>query len=301
MASVRQCKWWVRERLQSLAPRSTLRLLARRSWLQEAEVVLLPMLAPRGSVAVDAGANKGVYTYHLARSFDRVVAFEPLPSLALFLQRAAPPNVTVHPIALSNRAGLATLRLPSGYNELSTIEPARAFGVDGAARDEQHRVATAPLDAFELERVGVLKIDVEGHEHAVLDGARRLIATSRPTVIVELEERHRNNAIAEARDFFARMDFDGFFLDGARLRPMIEFDARCDQSAEALQNAVKVGRYINNFIFMHTGWSSTRMAAINRWLAAHGPRPRSPLLRPVEGIASAFSSGRRADMPRPGA
>lgn len=301
MASVRQCKWWVRERLQSLAPRSTLRLLARRSWLHEAEIVLLPMLAPRGSVAVDAGANKGIYTYHLARNFDSVVAFEPLPSLALFLQRAVPANVTVHPIALSNRAGLATLRLPSGYNELSTVEPERAFGVDGATRTEQHRVATAPLDAFELERVGVLKVDVEGHELAVLQGARRLIATSRPTVIVELEERHRSNAVADVREFFARMGFDGFFLDGIRLRPMNEFDARRDQNADALENAVKVGRYINNFIFMHAGWSSTRMAAINRWLAEHGAKPRSPLSRPLEGIASAFSGGRRAGMPRPGA
>ncbi len=61
----------------------------------EPEVAVLALLSSRKSVAVDAGANKGVYLFHLSRIFERVVAFEPLPPLATYLCRAAPANTEV--------------------------------------------------------------------------------------------------------------------------------------------------------------------------------------------------------------
>lgn len=291
MHSSRRLKWFVRDLGQRLAPRLLLAVLARRSWLHEPEIALLPLLAPRGLTAVDAGANKGVYLHHLCRSFDSVVAFEPLPALAHYLKRAAPRNAKVHSVALSDHEGEAELSLPAGFNELGSIEPGHTDATaetGSSAGIEVHRVCTSALDSYGLERVGLLKIDVEGHELAVLEGARRLIADWRPVVMVEVEERHRSGGVAAVHRFFAEQGYDGFFLDAERLRPMQDFDAARDQNTQALSQSVKVGRYINNFIFIHRSWSAERVAEINRWLAS-----RTPASPPSGRLGEAIASGRR--------
>ena len=303
MRDVRRVKWFVRDLGQKFAPRLLLGVLARRSWLHEPEIALLPLLAPRSLTAIDAGANKGVYLHHLSRSFDRVVAFEPLPALARYLKRAAPRNSKVHPVALSDHEGEAELCLPAGFNELGSIEPGHtvaAAGTGDGGAVEVHRVRTSPLDSYGLERVGLLKIDVEGHELAVLAGARRLIADWRPVVMVEVEERHRTGGVAAVHRFFAEQDYDGFFLDGDRLRPLQEFDPARDQNTQALSQSVKVGRYINNFIFIHQSWSTERVAEINRWLKLRAPvSPPTGRLGEVIASARRLLGGARVAMPRP--
>ena len=93
-----------------------------------------------------------------------------------------------------------------------------------------------------------------------------MIKDWRPVVVVE--ERHRQGAVAAVADFF-----DGFFLDGRRFNSLREFDVSCDQSATAPYDAVKVGRYINDFIFIHHSRSADRAAA-----ARLSGRDRSPSL-----------------------
>ena len=53
------------------------------------------------------------------------------------------------------------------------------------------------LDDQHLDNVGLIKIDVEGHELAVLHGAADTLTRNRPAVVVEAEERHHPNAVAE--------------------------------------------------------------------------------------------------------
>lgn len=300
---MRRVKWFVRDLGQRLAPRLLLGVLARRSWLHEPEIELLPLLAPHGLTAVDAGANKGIYLHHLSRSFDRVVAFEPLPALARYLQRAAPRNARVHPIALSDHEGVAELSLPEGFNELGSIEPGHAAAGEASqpgCEVEVHRVRTSPLDSFGLERVGLLKIDVEGHELAVLEGARGLIADWRPVVMVEVEERHRAGGVAAVHRFFAEQGYQGFFLDADRLRSMQEFDPARDQNTQALSRSVKVGRYINNFIFIHASSSAERVAEINRRLKSRASAsPASGRIGEAFALARRLRGGSRAAMPRP--
>lgn len=303
VSGMRRVKWFVRDVGQRVAPRLLLSVMARRSWLHEPEIKLLPMLAPRGLTAVDAGANKGVYLHHLSRNFDHVVAFEPLPALASYLQRAAPRNARVHAVALSDHEGEAELSLPVGFNELGSIEPGHASS--GAASQpacelEVHHVRKAPLDSFGLKQVGLLKIDVEGHELAVLEGARRLIADWRPVVMVEVEERHRAGGVAAVHRFFAEQGYQGFFLDADRLRSMQEFDPARDQNTQALSRSVKVGRYINNFIFIHASSSAERVAEINRRLKSRASAsPASGRIGEAFALARRLRGGSRAAMPRP--
>lgn len=271
-----------------MAPRLTFAMLANRTWIQEPEVALLPLLSDSDRIAVDAGANKGVYLYHLCRHFQRVVAFEPLPQMARFLEVAKPRNATVHGLALSNAAGEALISLPRGFNELASLERTSGSGDEGVDI-ETHATRLRTLDSFELESVGLIKIDVEGHELAVIEGARGTLERNRPTVLVEVEERHKAGGIARVRAALEALGYEGYYLDGARLLPVALFDPARDQNPQSLENSVKVSRYINNFIYFERRQAAARVAAINRHLAL--PRAaRSEDLRRLgsEGIVPAW-------------
>jgi FkbM family methyltransferase len=174
-----------------LPPRLHLRAL---TWVDclvgavEPENVYIPPLVPqnRRSVAVDVGANNGVTTCIMAGLFGQVHAFEANPRLAGELIAGAPVNVQVHGVALSSQAGEAVLTVPVSAGV--TLEGWGSIEAPLVSQFEQRKeikVETRTLDSFELEKVDLLKIDVEGHEMAVLAGATRTIRRCLPWLIIE--------------------------------------------------------------------------------------------------------------------
>ena len=289
---MRRFKWWLRGLAQKTFPRFTLALLAHRTWVLEPEVALVPLLSRRKGVAVDAGANKGVFLYHLSRSFERVYGFEPLPQLASYLKAAVPANVTVQGAALSNAPGTATLRLPRGFIELGSLEAHTSDAWTTDAPIEEHEVELKTLDSLGLRDVALMKIDVEGHELAVLEGARETISRYRPTVLVEVEERHREGGVARIRSYLEDLGYAGFYLEGLEMKPIATFDVKRDQCLASLEDSVKVGRYINNFIYFDRRESAERVfvieAALQRGtglelVAALGPRHGATVRQRIAG------------------
>jgi hypothetical protein len=105
------------------------------------------------------------------------------------------------------------------------------------------------LDSYALEDVGFVKIDVEGHELAALRGAEQTLRRCRPLVLVEVEDRHRPDAVSSVRAFMATMGYEGwFFLDGV-LTPIDRFDVARHQDPKNLSGGRKLGVYVNNFVF----------------------------------------------------
>jgi FkbM family methyltransferase len=209
----------------------------------EGEVKLLPFLVDPKRNAVDAGANKGTYTYFLARLAQHVYAFEPNPKMFTILRRSMARNVTASPVALSNRSGDAELRVPrqrkGGYSNqggsLSSVKISENYKtVDVAARR---------LDEFDLGDVGFIKIDVEGFEQEVIDGAAETIRRCRPTMLVELEERYTKVPIETALRNILDLGYRGLFLDRGILRPLEEFDPET-------QHRTTTRGYVFNFIFL---------------------------------------------------
>lgn len=146
---------------------------------------LLDELLEPDSDCVDVGANRGlVLTEMLARApHGRHVAFEPLPELAGEL-RAAFPRVEVHQAALSDRPGTREfVRVVddlgwSGFRE----RPVPDAGVTERIEVKVERLDDAlPAGA----RPALVKIDVEGAELEVLEGARRTLEAHRPVVVFE--------------------------------------------------------------------------------------------------------------------
>ncbi len=97
----------------AIPPRLALPAIAWASyWLAKPELRVMKSLVDPARKSIDVGANIGVHTYFLARWSQQVYAYEPNPELAGFLQRSCAPNVTLSPLALSDRAGKATLNIP---------------------------------------------------------------------------------------------------------------------------------------------------------------------------------------------
>ena len=102
--------------LYGLAPGRLLwRRRATKAWRKERNVHLraLEAFVDPTRASVDVGANRGVFTYHLARLTREVHAYEPHPRMAWLLGKIArAENVHVHPVALSDARGRATLSIP---------------------------------------------------------------------------------------------------------------------------------------------------------------------------------------------
>lgn len=156
---------------------------------REPELKYLHRICPRDGVAVDVGANIGYYTFKMAKQFSRVYAFEANSGESSPIRSSGLDNVHLIDKGLSNSDGEAVLHIPvvdglalSGWASL------RSDNCPDAAHHVERRIELTTLDAFRLDGVDLIKIDVEGHEFEVLQGASRTIAASRPTLIIEIKK-----------------------------------------------------------------------------------------------------------------
>jgi hypothetical protein len=116
-------------------------------------------------------------------------------------------------------------------------------------------VALRPLDNFELEDVGFIKIDVEGHELSVLQGGQSLIARDRPILFVEIERRHNIGAFDATFQFLDLLEYRAFACSHFELMNISRFDVDRDQPLGDIASAMQRGTYIYNFLFVPKGES----------------------------------------------
>jgi FkbM family methyltransferase len=156
---------------------------------------LLDALVPDGGVFFDVGANWGPFSLLVASRpgfVGKVVAFEPIARVradlaAVVAQAGLASRIAVRGEALSDRAGRGAMRYKL-HSALATLQP----GEGG--------VTMARLDDLALPPPHVVKIDVEGHERAVLEGARRIVAAHRPMIVLESWHRRDDPALSWLED-----------------------------------------------------------------------------------------------------
>jgi len=173
------------------------------TYLVEEEIIDCWQSVAKGARTIfDVGANAGIYSLAAlaVQPESDVHAFEPTPEIASRLRETAQLNALerlhVHEIAVSTRSGTATLNRYRG--ELEANEGMNFISEAQIAADGE-KVQTICLDQFcsdnSIDRVDLLKLDVQGHEYAALMGAEQLICTGRlGTIFMELNWAQRPQA-----------------------------------------------------------------------------------------------------------
>jgi FkbM family methyltransferase len=222
---------------------------------------VMSQLARPGDTAIDIGANWGLYTFGLSELVGpdgHVIAVEPGPELtSLRATCARRANVQIYPLALSDRDGTGNLAVPEGPHDATG---ALAHIVTGDASEPgvtQVRLARLDgLDIPERARLSFIKCDVEGHEDAVLHGGERLFRERLPALLIELEERHREQPVGAAFELLASWGYAGFALTSGGTCPIEEFDLDRDQRAHLIDGELPVPTppgYVNDFLFLPPG------------------------------------------------
>lgn len=156
---------------------------------------------------VDVGSNFGIYSV-LAQKLNneiKVYGFEPMPELfrinGVFHKVNRCCNQEIFMTAVSNRSGVSKLhipKIPEGVTELSTSSLEASFSYNQKFAQEEREIQVVTLDDFLLPLLSavdsplLVKIDVEGHETAVLQGACRMLNLFRPLIIVEIWQAQRS-------------------------------------------------------------------------------------------------------------
>jgi len=207
-----------------------------------------------GEVAVDVGAHKGGYLYWMLQRVGMTghcYAFEPQPVLHRYLQalkqQYAYDNLTVEGLALSSQLGAAQLHIP----------PVSAGASPGASLQSLDTTKTidtqcTTLDTYFFKRriqPRLIKIDVEGHEAEVIRGGLQLLASCKPKIIMECEQRHlQEGTMQQVFDLLLQLNYSGFFWDGEKRLPLINFSTDQYQSIGEGRFWEAPG-YVNNFFF----------------------------------------------------
>jgi FkbM family methyltransferase len=189
-------------------------------------------LAP-GMTVIDGGANIGLYTLYAARRVGpagTVLAIEPsqrdFDRLTEHVRLTRLRNVRCRRLALSRAPGRGQLRVAAewnaGHNTLGE------FGYETTELVRVEEVKVRALDAIVadegLQRVDLIKLDIEGAEYDALRGAEATIRRFRPAILVELADRtlrHQGAHSGQIWDFLEGRGYTlyGFDANRARLQP----------------------------------------------------------------------------------
>lgn len=158
-------------------------------------------------VALDIGANHGVYTTKIADRFSKVYAFEPhTDNLKILKQSANAPNITIVEKAISDKTGKLKLFCshsnPGGH---SISEKVSEVPLWGHAPDRFVEVDGISIDDFcKGMNVGFMKVDVEGAENFIFNGAVETLKNNKMDIMLEV---HQTVDIDELYMFFRNLEY----------------------------------------------------------------------------------------------
>lgn len=140
---------------------------------------------------IDVGSNNACNAIHYAQAFERVYCFEPTPTTQQLWQHTINDNSIVncelYTCALGNKQEQSQIYLHpknGGHNHLDhTRMNPRATGSD---LREKVTVDVKTLDSFGFKDIDWIKIDCEGYEYFVLQGAEQLLLRDKPVVQIEM-------------------------------------------------------------------------------------------------------------------
>jgi FkbM family methyltransferase len=161
-----------------------------------------------GEVAMDIGANIGVHTLRMAKSVGpngKVLSCEPMPHLQSKLKKNVVLNkldtiVSIIPKAVSDFEGKTRMKgLPENFNQ--------GTGRMDENGDIETEVITGDklLEGLNLNRLDLVKIDIEGYEMKAINGLKNSLKTYRPRLLVEYDRDYWKKCDSSWEEFFNLM------------------------------------------------------------------------------------------------
>ena len=197
----------------------------------EEELLILDKVVDKNLESVDVGVYRGVYTYKLSKISKHVHAFEPNPLLFSYLNKnlkKLAENITIYENALSNVSSITDLKVPKRFNTLNKKNYEEMYKLGAATIHEKNllndqdfikfKIKTKKLDdVLPDNKIGFIKIDVEGHEENVLNGATEIIKKNKPVLLIEIEEKHSKKNVKETINFINGLGYKSYYLSSHNL------------------------------------------------------------------------------------
>ena len=139
-------------------------------------------------VAIDIGANVGLWTRDLCQFFQQVHAIEPVADFRDCLRKNVPAtNLNIYDCALGVENSMIDMIITPDNTGHSHVDPA-SFGRGG--------IQMKTLDSMDLPPTDYIKIDCEGYEHNIILGGENYIKACRPVIVVE-QKFHKDTGIVD--------------------------------------------------------------------------------------------------------
>ncbi len=218
--------------------------------IPEAELFFINELIEPNTTVLDIGSNEGIFLnlFEKTNRYSRIIGFEPIPALNKRL-KAFFPKLEVFDFAISNKTQTSTFKVPlinnKRYDTRGTLEKFEEINETGSSTFE---VKTITLDEFveknNIQNIGGIKIDVEGHELSAILGAKKTLQQFHPFLMIEIEQRH--HADVKIESIFKEVLDLGYV--GRFFEPSIQKFLKIEEfNASVHQENTKF--YINNFLF----------------------------------------------------
>ena len=189
----------------------------------EKELEIINQFTDKSKDAIDVGVYRGIYSYKLAQHFKFVHCFEANPLLYPLLNdnlKKIIKNINLYNLALSSDNGETILKLPirsksffkKNIEELYELGAASVHPNNKFDNFKEVKVKKKKLDSIKFEnKIGFIKIDVEGHELEVIEGALKTIKENKPVLLVEIEEKHSKRMVIDSIKYIENIGYKCYF------------------------------------------------------------------------------------------
>ena len=195
----------------------------------EPEIKLVKEFVVKGTDGLDIGVYQGIYSYEISKYAKTVHAFEFNPIIYPFLNRNIYKiinNIKLYNFGLSNKNGKTILRIPirnklakeENYEEFFEMGRATIHDKNEFSEFRTFSVNVKKLDDFRFENpISFIKIDVEGHELEVIEGAIATINRNKPILLVEIEERYSKRKVIDTIKFVNALGYKSYYFNEKEL------------------------------------------------------------------------------------
>ena len=197
----------------------------------EEELSILDKIVNKDLESVDVGVYRGVYSYKLSKISKHVHSIEPNPLIFPYLERNLKKiinNITLYNYAASDKDSETQLKIAKRFNTINSKNFEEKYKLGSATMHifnnlndedyENYTIQTKKLDdLLKNKKIGFIKIDVEGHEKNVLNGASELLKKNKPTLLVEIEEKHSKENVINTINYINEFGYRSYYCSNKEL------------------------------------------------------------------------------------